>query len=67
MIVGSPQIEAIGTGRLARDLGVVAVSPDYRLAPEHPFPAALDDCMSDACAGCANMPMSSASTPIASP
>jgi acetyl esterase/lipase len=44
-IVGSPQMEAFGTGRLARHLGVVAVSPDYRLAPEHPFPAALDDCM----------------------
>jgi acetyl esterase/lipase len=44
-IVGSPQMEAFGTGRLARDLGVIAVSPDYRLAPEHPFPAALDDCM----------------------
>jgi acetyl esterase/lipase len=44
-IVGSPQLEAFGTGRLARDLGVVAVSPDYRLAPEYPFPAALDDCM----------------------
>ena len=44
-IVGSPQFEAFGTGRLARDLGVVTVSPDYRLAPEHPFPAALDDCM----------------------
>jgi acetyl esterase/lipase len=44
-IVGSPQFEAVGTGRLARDLGVVTVSPAYRLAPEHPFPAALDDCM----------------------
>jgi acetyl esterase/lipase len=44
-IVGSPQLEAFGTARLARDLGIVAVSPDYRLAPEHPFPAALDDCM----------------------
>jgi acetyl esterase/lipase len=44
-ILGSPQMEAFGTGRLVRDLGVVAVSPDYRLAPEHPFPAALDDCM----------------------
>jgi acetyl esterase/lipase len=44
-IVGSPQFEAFGAGRLARNLGVVTVSPDYRLAPEHPFPAALDDCM----------------------
>lgn len=30
---------------LARDLGVLAVGVDYRLAPEEQFPAALDDCM----------------------
>ena len=44
-VVGTPEFEASGTGRLVSDLGVVAVSPDYRLAPEHAFPAGLDDCM----------------------
>ncbi|BBZ16769.1 alpha/beta hydrolase [Mycolicibacterium gadium] len=44
-VVGTPEFEAAGTGRLVSDLGVVAVSPDYRLAPEHPYPAGLDDCM----------------------
>src|SRR6185312_2091579 len=44
-IVGSPQIESPTIGHLARELDAVVVSPDYRLAPEHPFPAPLDDCM----------------------
>jgi acetyl esterase/lipase len=44
-IVGSPQFELMSHGRLARELGAVVVSPDYRLAPENPFPAGLDDCM----------------------
>ena len=29
---------------LCRELDAVVVTPEYRLAPEHPFPAGFDDC-----------------------
>ena len=42
--VGSIDTEHAGAAALAGGLGVVVASVEYRLAPEHPFPAGIEDC-----------------------
>lgn len=42
-VMGEPEQDMALMGRILDRLDMVIVSVEYRLAPEHPFPAALDD------------------------
>jgi acetyl esterase len=43
-VAGNVDMEHAVAARLVSALGIVVVAVEYRLAPEHPFPAGLEDC-----------------------
>lgn len=43
-VMGKPEQDDNSCAQYVRELGITVVSVDYRCAPKHPFPAALDDC-----------------------
>lgn len=42
-IIGKPEMDDLSCIQYVRQVGIVLVSVDYRLAPKHPFPAGLED------------------------
>ena len=45
-IFGIPEVDEGLLIRIAKEIGCIIANPDYRLAPEHPYPADVEDCYS---------------------
>jgi triacylglycerol lipase len=43
LVMGSPEMRHAELAAIARDVSCIVCSVDYRLAPENPYPAAIDD------------------------
>jgi acetyl esterase/lipase len=48
-VLGDLQVSHAACARTADEVGAVVVAVDYRLAPEHPFPAGAHDCYAVLC------------------
>jgi acetyl esterase/lipase len=43
-VIGYPELNDSALIQFVQELGIVIVSVDYRLSPENPFPASINDC-----------------------
>lgn len=48
-VVGSLETHNTVVAELCEKSGLVTIAPDFRMSPEHPFPAALEDCYGMLC------------------
>ena len=47
--MGNPEIDEDDNIAIVREIGIAVAAVNYRLAPRHPFPAAIDDCYAALC------------------
>ncbi len=43
-VIGLPEMNDDVCIRIAKEINCIVISPDYRLAPQNPYPCALNDC-----------------------